>query len=117
MKRTLLSLLLFMAAGLVTLASPALAQNATPLTQPLRGYYTYGQLRGVTTEQAIRGAAAATTIPMWSYSVAASRDGSTRTGVMVGRSPFFHVARTTNVPTFIVPVKVHMPDGGVFDPG
>jgi hypothetical protein len=117
MKRTVWSLLFFVAAVLATLASPAVAEDATPLTQPLHGYYTYGKLSSITTEEALSGAAAATTIPLWSYSVTASRDGSTRTGVMVGRSPFFHGARTTAIPTFIVPVKVHMPDGGVFDPG
>jgi hypothetical protein len=117
MKRPAISLLFFLAAGLVTIATPAVAQNAIPVTEPLHGYYTYGQLRGVTTEEALRNSAGATTIPMWSYSVTASRDGSTRTGVMVGRSPFFHGARETDIPTFIVPLKVHMPDGGVFDPG
>jgi hypothetical protein len=35
---------------------------------------------------------------------------------MVGRSPFFHGARTTNVPAILVPVKIVMPDKGVFDP-
>jgi hypothetical protein len=117
MKRPAISLLFFLAAGLVSLATPAAAQNAIPITEPLHGYYTYGQLRGVTTEEAIRSGSAATSIPLWAYSVTASRDSSTRTGVMVGRSPFFHGARETDIPTFIVPVKVHMPDGGVFDPG
>jgi hypothetical protein len=117
MKRIVWTLLFLVAAVLITLRSLALAQDATPLTQPLHGYYTYGKLSSVTTEEALSGAAAATTIPLWSYSVTASRDGSTRVGVMVGRSPFFHGARTTAIPTFIVPVKVHMPDGGVFDPG
>jgi hypothetical protein len=116
MKRPAISLLFFLAAGLVSLATPVAAQQAIPITEPLHGYYTYGQLRGVTTEEAIRSGSASTSIPMWAYSVTASRDGSTRTGVMVGRSPFFHGARTTNIPAFIVPLKVHLPDGGVFDP-
>jgi hypothetical protein len=118
MKRTVISLF-FLAAGLVTLTTSAAAQNVkpTPLTQPVHAYYAYGQLSGVTTEQALRNSAGATTIPLWSYSVASTRDSSTRAGVMVGRSPFFHGARTTNVPIFIVPLKVHLPDGGVFDPG
>jgi hypothetical protein len=117
MKRTVLSLLVFLAAGLVTLASPVLAQEAVPVTQPLHGYYTYGQLKGVTTEEALSGAAAATTVPMGIYTVTSSRDDNVYQGVTVGRSPFFHGSRTTNVPAFIVPVKVHMPDGTVFDPG
>jgi hypothetical protein len=117
MKRTVLSLLVFLAAGLVTLASPVLAQEAVPVTQPLHGYYTYGQLKGVTTEEALSGAAAATTVPMGIYTVTSSRDDNVYQGVTVGRSPFFHGSRTTNVPAFIVPVKVYMPDGTVFDPG
>jgi len=117
MKRLVWTLLFLVAAGLITLRSLALAQDATIPTQPLHAYYTYGQLKGLTTEQALSGAAAATTVPMWSYAVTATRDGSTATGVMVGRSPFFHGARTTTIPAFIVPVKVHMPDGSVFDPG
>jgi hypothetical protein len=118
MKRTVISLF-FLAAGLVTLTTLAVAQNVnpTPLTQPVHAFYAYGQLRGVTTEQALRNSAAATTIPMWSYSVNSTRDSANHTGVMVGRSPFFHGARETDIPIFIVPLKVNMPDGGVFDPG
>jgi hypothetical protein len=122
MKRTVLSLLLFLAAGMVTLASPALAQDSEQMPQtPLHGYYTYGKLRGVTTEDAMRGAAAATTVPMWGYTVTSSRDDNQYSGVMVGRSPFFHGARTTNIPVVIIPVKFTMTDHAagaatVFDP-
>jgi hypothetical protein len=116
MKRPAISLLFFLAAGLVTFASPALAEDPIPLTQPLHGYYTYGKLSGVTAEEAIRTGSAATTIPMGLYSVTSSRDGGTYTGVVVGRSPFFHGSRTTNIPTFIVPVKIKTSDGHAFDP-
>jgi hypothetical protein len=116
MKRTALSLLVTLVASLVAMAAPALAQDAIPLTQPLQAYYTHGTLQGVTTEQAVRGAMAATTIPMGLYSVTSSRDSNQYSGVIVGRSPFFHGARTTNVPAFIVPVKVKMVDGHTFDP-
>ena len=74
MKRILWTLLFLVAAGLITLRSLALAQDATTPTQPLHAYYTYGQLKGLTTEQALSGAGAATTIPLWSYSVIATRD-------------------------------------------
>jgi len=121
MKRNLWSLLFCVAAGLVTLASPALAQDAGQIPQaPLHGYYTYGKLRGATTEQAMRGAAAATSVPLFNYSVTASRDLNHYSGVMVGRSPFFHGARTTNIPVVIIPVKFTMTDhdvgAQVFDP-
>jgi hypothetical protein len=53
---------------------------------------------------------------MWDYSITSPLDGVQYSGTMVGRSPFFHGARTTNVPTVIVPVEIVMPDGGVFDP-
>ena len=62
MKRTVCSLLFLLAAGLITLRSLALAQDAEQPGQ-LHGYYTYGQLRGVTTEQAIRSGSAATSVP------------------------------------------------------
>jgi hypothetical protein len=117
MKRTVISLLFFLAAGLVTLTSAALAQEATPLTQPVHAYYTYGRLSDVTAEEALSGSVAATTIPMGAYTVTSSRDTNTYPGVVVGRSPLNHGSRMTNVPFLLVPVKVHMPDGGVFDPG
>ena len=116
MKRPAISLLFFLAAGLVTLASPALAEDPIPLSQPLGAYYTYGKLSGVTAEQAIRSGSALTTIPLGLYSVTSSRDSNHYSGVLVGRSPFFHGSRTTNVPTFIVPVKIKTSDGHAFDP-
>src|SRR5208283_1994971 len=106
MKRALWSLLLLVALGLVTSAPAAFAQNALPVTQPLQGYYTYGKLHSVTTEEALSGASAATTIPLGLYAVTSSRDSNQYSGVLVGRSPFFHGARTTKVSAFIVPIKV-----------
>jgi len=121
MKRTVWSLFFLLAAGLAALASRAGAQNASQLPQPpLNGYYTYGKLRGVTHEAAMHGVEAATTVPMWSYTVTASRDDNVYSGVMIGRSPFFHGARTTNIPVVIIPVKFTMTDhesgAQVFDP-
>ncbi len=56
------------------------------------------------------------TIPMWNYSINSPLDGKTYTGVMVGRNPYFNGHRGTTVPSYIVPVKITMPDGTVFDP-
>ncbi len=116
MRHSVLSMVLLTMAVLVTFASPTEAQDATPLTQPLSRYYIYGELSGVSTEEAISGAAAATTVPMGAYAVTSSRDGNLYSGVIVGRSALAHGARTINVPTFIVPVKIHTPDGSLFDP-
>ncbi len=51
------------------------------------------------------------TVPLWKYTTTASRNnGKTYNGTMVGRSPFFHGARTTNVNTILVPVTVTIVD-------
>jgi hypothetical protein len=116
MKRSLI-LLFVLAAGMVALTAPAVAQDAPQVIQgPLHAYYAYGQLQDVTTEEAIRGSAASTTIPMGLYTVTSSRDSNQYSGVVVGRSPLFHGSRTTNVPAFIVPVKIETSDGHAFDP-
>jgi hypothetical protein len=61
-------------------------------------------------------AAAGATIPLWNYSTVAY-DSTTYTGMMVGRSPFFHGKRVTTIPTVVVPVKLTFADTGtVFDP-
>ena len=117
MKRTVLSLFFFLAAGLVLLAATAFAEEPVPLTQPLNGYFAYGKLSGATAEEAVSGSVAASTVPMGAYTVSSSRDGNVYTGVVIGRSPLNHGNRTTNVPVFIVPVKVRMADGVVFNPG
>ena len=63
-----------------------------------------------------RAAASGDTIPMWSYTVTSSRDGKAYTGTMVGASPFTNPNSTTSIPTQIVPLIIHMSDGGIFDP-
>jgi hypothetical protein len=109
------SFLGFVGAGLCML-TPLFAQDTQATLARPQGYYKVVPLTGVSAAAMAASVAGATTIPMWRYNITASRDGHPYTGVMVGRSPFFHGARTTNVPTFIIPLKVHMPDGGVFDP-
>ena len=107
------SALLLLAAMVCSSAAPrALAQDFPP-----QALYGVVPLEDSVTPDMVAGAvAAATTIPMWNYSVTSPLDGHVYTGSMVGRSAFFNGARTTNVSTFIVPLIVHMPDGGVFDP-
>jgi hypothetical protein len=109
MKRIVISLVLFVAASLVTLASPVLAQNAEQPGQ-LHGYFATVPLHGATTAEALRGAAAATTVPMFGYTFTASRDSLQHTGVMIGRSPFAHGARTIDIKTVLIPVVFKLKD-------
>jgi len=62
----------------------------------------------------LQQAAASTTIPLWSYTTV-GYDSNNYTGMMVGRSPFFNGARTTNIPTVIIPVIFNI-GGTIFDP-
>jgi hypothetical protein len=57
-------------------------------------------------------------LPLWEYTTTSPADGNTYTGWMVGRSPYAHGMRTTNIQTFIVPLIVNVSDGlgGTFDP-
>jgi hypothetical protein len=116
MKRTL-SFLFFLSVASVTFtaAIPGFGQSA-PQTKRSQGYYKVIPLRGATINEARISAAAATTIPLWDYNITPPVDNVQYSGTMVGRSPFSHGARTTNVPTVIVPIKIVMPDAGVFDP-
>jgi hypothetical protein len=118
MKRfTLLSM--FVATAVVwTWASSPYAQE----TAPLHAYFRVLPLHGNSNPPGSARAAAAasvSSVPLWDYTGQfASRDGNTYGGTMVGRSPFFHGARTTNINTILVPVKVTFQDTGTaFDPG
>jgi hypothetical protein len=95
-------------AAVISIATPAHEQS-TPVPR-LRAYTTVLPLHGVSPEMARSPALASTTIPMFTYSIHATRDGSNRSGSMVGRSPFAHGARTTNIPVYIVPLIINMPD-------
>lgn len=54
--------------------------------------------------------AGATLLPMWQYSITSTVDGNSYNGYMVGRSPFYHGARTTSIPTYVVPIIVTLPN-------
>lgn len=69
------------------------------------------ELAGVTTN-------AGTTLPVWSYSVKASQNGSTYSGQIVGTSALSSNT-TTDIPAIIVPVIIKITQGGTtytFDP-
>jgi hypothetical protein len=109
MKPIFMMLMLAVTAGLCVGASAVLAQNAGYSGQ-LHAYYRAVPLHGASQEEVMRGAMLGTTIPMFSYTFTASRDGLQHSGVMVGRSPFFHGARSTNIPTIMIPVIFKLPD-------
>jgi len=103
------------AGALISIATPSHEQS----TFRPRGYTTVVPWHDFPPGVVRRGSAtsaASNTIPLWSYSIQIPVDNVTYAGSMVGRSPFAHGARTTSVPTVIVPLIMKMPDGGVFDP-
>ena len=115
MKRIWLSVCMFATLAMGVWTPLAMAQQPQSGNK-LRGYFTVRPLTGVTTESLRAQSETATTIPLWSYTITSRIDNNPYSGTMVGRSPFFHGARATNIPTVIVPLVIKMPDGGVFDP-
>ncbi|HLW71505.1 MAG TPA: hypothetical protein VKS22_12885 [Candidatus Binataceae bacterium] len=99
----------------MSIAAAVQAQTADQVPR-LHGYTIVKPLQGVTHAEVRAAVAASSTIPMWDYSVVSPLDSKTYTGTMIGRSPYFHGLRTTNIPTFLVPLIINLPDGGVFDP-
>ena len=63
----------------------------------------------------IKATASATTIPMSTYSFAATKDGKTYTGTLVGTSPFAATKTSATIPVVVVPIKVTI-GTTVFDP-
>ncbi len=116
MKRIALLRSMMAVAVLCAVASPASAQQSTPHVS----FKAIPLHHAAASATAAVGAATANSLPMWSYSTTASRDGLTYHGKMVGRSPFFHGARTTNINTILIPVAVTITNANdetmVFDP-
>jgi len=96
------------------------AQNASPLEAHFRSIPLHpsdGSSATPSFNAASAAVATVSSVPMWNYATTASRDGRSYSGSMVGRSPFFHGARTTSIDTILVPVKITFKDTGtVFDP-
>ena len=110
MKRTWLSLLVCAAIAL-SVGVFAFGQE-TPVS--LKGYSIAIPMVGNTPEQALRESEAGTTIPVWTYRTSTTVDGNVYTGQIMGNIP--GITGTTTIPTFLIPLIVNMPDGGVFDP-
>jgi hypothetical protein len=78
----------------------------------LRGFYTVrrpgaGVGMAAVREKAVRSAASptATTLPLWTFDVIASRDGNMYPGVMVGTDPV-HNPDSVTIPTLVVPLII-----------
>lgn len=113
--RPILLALMLLTAAMFCIEPAGSAQDHAQL-QTSVGYYKVFPLKSVDSLAVMRGVAAATTIPLFNYSIVSSVNGVSYHGMMVGRSPFFHGKRTTNIKTVIVPIIVKTADGGVFDP-
>jgi hypothetical protein len=106
---------LFAGAGLCFRTARLFAQASAPLDRP-QAYSTVIPLKGVGAETVRAAVQNSTTIPLWDYSVTSPLDDQVYSGVMVGRSPFFNGARTTNIQAFVVPLIIKFSAGTVFDP-
>jgi hypothetical protein len=101
-------------ASVLGLTASLFAQDPASLERP-QAYFTVMPPKNISPE-ALLAPVSGTSIPMWNYSIKSPLDNNTYSGTMVGRSPFFHGARTTNVPTIIVPLKIVFSGGATFDP-
>src|SRR5262249_575235 len=81
----------------------------------LRGTYSVVPLQNANTDAILAQVSTGATIPMWSYSLTATKDGKPYSGFMVGRSAFARGKTTTTIPTVIVPL-VFTISGTTFDP-
>ena len=84
-------------------------------TQPLKGYYLTEPWKQGTHSDAASQSLAGTTIPLFTYSFAATKDNSTRSGTMVGTSPFVTPLTGSTTPVVIVPLKITI-GSTVYDP-
>ncbi len=119
MKRTTLVWLVLVTAVMCNLTPPVSAQETKPQVF-FRSFPLHGGNPADARPDAARNNSAAAALPLWSFTTVASRNGKVYSGSMVGRSPFFHGARTTNIATVLVPLKITIKNGGgltnVFDP-
>jgi hypothetical protein len=103
-------------AGVLGVLTPRLfAQDAASLNRP-QARSSVMPLKDVSPDTIRALATSGASIPLWDYKVTSPLNGHVYSGSMVGRSPFYNGARTTDVPTIIVPLKIKFSDGTVFDP-
>ena len=107
------------AAVMLWAATPVVFAQDGELPQSLTAHYKTVPLDDASATKvrhAIDAAVAAPGLPMWNYSITSPLDGNTYNGTMVGSNPFFNGARTTNIPTYVIPLIIVLPDGSRFDP-
>ena len=114
MKVVACSVLLF-ADLLGVLSTPLFAQDAATFDRP-HAHSTVIPLKSIDTGTVRAWSEAGATIPLWDYAIKSPLDNNVYSGTMVGRNPFYHGARTTDIPTVIVPLIVKFSDGTTFDP-
>ncbi len=90
------------------------ANYAQQGAQKLKGFFIYRPASELTPDMVDRQVTSGTSIPMWKYTVTSPLDGNKYTGVMVGHGP--STKTTTSITTYLVPLVLRMPDGGVFNP-
>lgn len=116
MKKELMLSLAGTAALLVTGAGYLIAQEQDHgNVLPLNGYFLTEPWWQGTHGDAIFQSASGATIPLFSYSITSTKDNTTRTGTMVGTSPFASPLTGSTVPVVIVPIKITI-GSSVFDP-
>jgi len=116
MRRTAVAIVPLVAMFLAIAPLRARGQESGRMPSRHHAMYTVLPLAGVTDDSLDAAVAKHATLPMWKYSIVSNRNDKKYSGKMVGRSPLYHGARETDIPVFIIPVKIVMPDGGVFDP-
>ena len=112
MRRTTLPWLILAIATVCVGTAPAFAQESSP--RILFGAFPPHGENLVAPRPAAGGAAAATTLPMWNFTTTASRDGHDYHGTMIGRSPFFHGARTTGIDVVLIPLRISIRNANRF---
>jgi hypothetical protein len=81
----------------------------------LQGYYTHIPWDGGSPADGALHALSGSSVPMFNYSITATKDNSNRAGTMVGTSPFVSPRTGTTISTVVVPLKVTI-GTTVFDP-
>ena len=108
------ALALFGALAIGGATASAQTASSTSLSGTLPGYTIVEPWTGGTHATAAVQSLAATTIPLSTYSITSTKDNTTRTGTIVGSSPFAAPSSTT-IPTVVVPLKITI-GSSVFDP-